>query len=221
MTWLAGRPARADRYDRRRVATAGAGLAGPANVWWHARALDAAENQQHLPLLAFACNAQGLTLRRRGRLDEAARWHRRALSICHERGVPAAEAMASASVGYVAELQNDVAAAERHHRLSLNVACEATDRQAVALALEGLAGAASLRGDPQATGKLLGAAAALRKGSVVNAVGAATAQRGIAVGYLDQIDIDRAIARVSGSAYDSAFAAGLRDPRAVLDAARA
>lgn len=35
---------------------------------WHASTLAAAENQQHLPLLAFAFNAQGLTLRRRGRL---------------------------------------------------------------------------------------------------------------------------------------------------------
>jgi predicted ATPase/DNA-binding SARP family transcriptional activator/tetratricopeptide (TPR) repeat protein len=188
---------------------------------WHARALAAAENQQHLPLLAFACNAQGLTLRRRGRLGEAGQCHRRALGICHQRGVPAAEAMAHASLGYIAELRNDVAAAERHHRVSLNAACEAADRQAQALALEGLAGTTSLRGDPRATGRLLGAATALREGSVVNAVGAATAQRGIAVGYLDRIDVDRAIARVSGAAYDSAFAEGMHDPRAVLDAVRA
>jgi len=85
---------------------------------WHARALAAAENQQHLPLLAFACNAQGLTLRRSGRLDEAGQCHHRALRICHERDVPVAEAMAHASLGYIAELRHDVAAAERHHRLS-------------------------------------------------------------------------------------------------------
>ena len=74
-------------------------------------------------------------------------------------------------MGYIAELRDDVAAAERHHRVSLNAACEAADRQAQALALEGLAGTTSLRGDPGATGRLLGAATALREGSVVNAVG--------------------------------------------------
>ena len=47
-----------------------------------------------------------------------------------------------------------------------------------------------------------------------------TAQRGTAVGYLDRIDVDRAIARVSGAAYESAFAEGMHDPRAVLDAVR-
>jgi hypothetical protein len=71
-------------------------------------------------------------------------------------------------------------------------------------------------------GKLLGAATALREGNVVTAVGAATAQRGIAPGHLDRVDIDWTIARVSGCAvYDSAYAEGLHDPQAVLNAARA
>jgi tetratricopeptide (TPR) repeat protein len=189
---------------------------------WHAMALAAAENQQHLPLLAFACNAKGLTLRRRGRLAEAEQCHQRALSISRERGVPAALAMAHASLGYIAELRNDVAAADRHHQVSLNAACEAADRQAQALALEGLASTASLRDDPRTAGKLLGAATALREGSVVTAVGAATAQRGIALGHLDRVDIDRTIARVGGCpAYDCAYAEGLHDPQAVLNAVRA
>jgi tetratricopeptide (TPR) repeat protein len=196
------------------------GRSGEADRW-HANALAAAENQQHLPLLAFACNAKGLTLRRRGRLAEAEQCHQRALSISRERGVPAALAMAHASLGYIAELRNDVAAADRHHQVSLNAACEAADRQAQALALEGLASTASLRDDPKTAGKLLGAATALREGSVVTAVGAATAQRGIALGHLDRVDIDRTIARVGGCpAYDRAYAEGLRDPQAVLTAVR-
>jgi len=197
------------------------GRSGEADQW-HANALAAAENQQHLPLLAFACNAKGLTLRRRGRLAEAEQCHQRALSISRERGVPAALAMAHASLGYIAELRNDVAAADRHHQVSLNAACEAADRQAQALALEGLASTASLRDDPRTAGKLLGAATALREGSVVTAVGAATAQRGIALGHLDRVDIDRTIARVGGCpAYDCAYAEGLHDPQAVLNAVRA
>jgi predicted ATPase/DNA-binding SARP family transcriptional activator len=189
---------------------------------WHASALAAAENQQHLPLLAFACNARGLTLRRRGLLPEAEQCHQRALSICRERGLPAPTSMAHASLGYIAEVRNDMAAAERHHRISLNAACEAADRQAQALALEGLASTASLRDDPRTAGKLLGAATALRAGNVVTAVGAATAQRGIALGNLDRVDIDRTIARVGGcAAYDSAYAEGLQDPQAVLDTLRA
>jgi hypothetical protein len=130
--------------------------------------------------------------------------------------------MAHASLGYIAEVRNDMAAAERHHRISLNAACEAADRQAQALALEGLASTASLRDDPRTAGKLLGAATALRAGNVVTAVGAATAQRGIALGNLDRVDIDRTIARVGGcAAYDSAYAEGLQDPQAVLDTLRA
>jgi hypothetical protein len=130
--------------------------------------------------------------------------------------------MARASLGYIAELRSDVAAAERHHRISLNAACEAADRQAQALALEGLASTASLREDPRTAGKLLGAAAALREGNVVTAAGAHMAQRGIALSHLDQVDIDRTIGRVGGSAaYDSAYAEGLHDPQAALNAVRA
>jgi tetratricopeptide (TPR) repeat protein len=197
------------------------GRSGEADRW-HASALAAAENQQHPSLIAFACNAKGLTLRRRGRLAEAERCHQRALNICREHGLPAPLAMAHASLGYIAELRNDVAAAERHHQISLNAACEATDRQAQALALEGLASTASLREDPRTAGKLLGAATALRKGNVVTAVGAHMAHRGSALGHLDRADIDRTIARVGGSAaYDSAYAEGLHDPQAVLNAVRA
>jgi predicted ATPase/DNA-binding SARP family transcriptional activator len=197
------------------------GRSGEADRW-HASALAAAENQQHPSLIAFACNAKGLTLRRRGHLAEAEQCHQRALNICRERGLPTPLAMAHASLGYIAELRNDVTAAERHHRISLNAACEAADRQAQALALEGLASTASLREDPRTAGKLLGAAAALREGNVVTAAGANIAQRGSALGHLDRADIDRTIARVGGCpAYDSAYAEGLHDPQAVLNAVRA
>jgi predicted ATPase/DNA-binding SARP family transcriptional activator len=197
------------------------GRSGEADQW-HASALAAAENQQHMPLIAFACNAKGLTLRRRGRLAEAEQCHQRALTIGRERGLPASLAMAHASLGYIAEVHNDAAAAERHHLVSLNAACEGADRQAQALALEGLASTASLRDDPKAAGKLLGAATALREGNVVTAVSAHLAHRGSALGHLDRVDIDRTIARVGGcAAYDSGYAAGLHDPQAVLDAVRA
>jgi predicted ATPase/DNA-binding SARP family transcriptional activator/tetratricopeptide (TPR) repeat protein len=197
------------------------GRSGEADQW-HAGALAAAQNQQHLGLIAFACNARGLTLRRRGHLAEAEQCHQRALDICRERGLPAGLAMAHASLGYIAELRNDVAAAERHHRISLDAACEAPDRQAQALALEGLASTASLRDDPRTAGRLLGAATALRKGKMVAAAGAHLAHRGSALGHLDRIDIDRTIARMgSSSAYHSAYADGLHDPQAVLDTVRA
>ena len=191
---------------------------------WHARAMAAAENQQHLPLLAFACNAKGLTLRRRGRLGEAEQCHRRALELC-QRGVLTGLALAHASLGYIAELRNDGIAAEQHHRTSLDAACGVADLQAQALALEGLAGVAALRNDAGATGKLLGAAAALREGAVGPVLGAATAPRETTTGCLaaaERIDIDRATARFGDHAtLDAAFAVGLRDPQAVLEVARA
>ena len=69
---------------------------------WHARARAAAENQQHVPLLAFASNAEGLTLRRRGRLGVAEHCHRRARGLCRERGVLTGLALAHASLGCLA-----------------------------------------------------------------------------------------------------------------------
>jgi predicted ATPase/DNA-binding SARP family transcriptional activator len=193
------------------------GRSGDADRW-HKRALDAADSRQHLPLLAFAYNAKGLTLRRRGRVAEAEECHRAALRIDRERGVPAALALAQASLGYIAESRNDLAAAEQHLRISLDAACAVADRQAQALALEGLAGTASLREDPKMAGKLLGAATALRAGIVVTAVGAHMAQHAIALGHLDRLDTERTITRAGGgAAYDAAYAEGLRDPQSVLD----
>jgi predicted ATPase/DNA-binding SARP family transcriptional activator len=192
---------------------------------WHARARAAAENQQHVPLLAFASNAEGLTLRRRGRLGEAEHCHRRALGLCRERGVLTGLALAHASLGYLAELRHDGLAAEQHHRASLEAACGAADLQAQALALEGLAGAASLLGDARATGRLLGAAAALREGTLGPVLGAATALRETITGRLsaaERIDTDRAVARFGDhETLDAAFAEGLRDPQAVLSVTRA
>ncbi len=101
--------------------------------------------------------AEGLTLRRRGRLDEAGLCHQLALDLCDQYGIPTGLAAAHAALGYLAELRQDADAAVRHHQASLDAACEAADHRAQALALEGLAGVASLRSDPRASGLLLGA----------------------------------------------------------------
>ena len=55
---------------------------------WHAQALATAERQRHLPMLVFAYNSKGVTLRRRGLLDEAEQCHHLALDLCNERGIP-------------------------------------------------------------------------------------------------------------------------------------
>jgi len=192
---------------------------------WHAYALAVAEKQQHLPMIAFACNSKGVTLRHRDRLDEAAQCHHLALDLCNQRGIPTGLAAAHASLGYIAELRRDAATALRHHQASLDAAFEAADRRAQALALEGLAGVASLRDDPHTTGLLLGAAAALREATVATMLGAAAAAREMTVGRLtaaERNDIDRAIARLHEHAtLDAAFAEGYRDPQAVLKASRA
>ncbi len=191
---------------------------------WHARALAAAESQQYPPMLVFAYNAQGVTLRGRGRLDDAERWHRAALRLCREGSALLGLALTQASLGYIAELRGDAAAADRCHRASLDAACAVGDRQAQALALEGLAGVASLRADPSATGGLLGAAAALREGTVGTVLGAANELREMRFGGLsaaERVDIDRAVARIDDRvAFDAAYAAGRREPQAVLNAAR-
>jgi ATP/maltotriose-dependent transcriptional regulator MalT len=190
---------------------------------WHARAEAAAEDQQHLHLLVFARNARGLTLRHRGRLGEAEQCHRHALELCRQRNVPEGVAMAHASLGYLAELRDDAEAAEQHHRASLRAAGEVADRQAQALALEGLAGAAALHGDASAAGRLLGAASAFREGTVGTVMGQGTAMRETIIGRLlaAESDINRAVARLGQqAAVDAAYAEGLRDPLAVLGAAR-
>jgi hypothetical protein len=95
------------------------------------------------------------------------------------------------------------------------------DRQAQALALEGLAGAASLRGDASATGRLLGAASAFREGTVGTVMGQATPMRETIIGRLfvaERSDTGRAVAG-DQAAFDAAYAEGLRDPLAVLNAA--
>jgi hypothetical protein len=175
-------------------------------------------------MLIFACNAKGVTLRGRGCLDEAERWHREALRLCRESDALLELALTQASLGYIAELRHDAAGAERHHRASLDAACAVGDRPAQALALEGLAGVASLREDPAATGRLLGAAATLREGPVGALFSAATKLREMRFGALsaaERVDIDRAVARIDDRvAFDAAYAAGRREPQAVLKAAR-
>jgi predicted ATPase/DNA-binding SARP family transcriptional activator/tetratricopeptide (TPR) repeat protein len=192
---------------------------------WHARAEAGAEDQQHLHMLVFACNARGLTLRRLGRLGEAEQCHCRALELCRDRNVPEGLAMAHASLGYIAELHADADAAQRHHRASLHAAGEVADRQAQALALDGLAGASSLRGDAGAAGRLLAAASALREGTVGTVMGQGTAMRETIIGRLlaaERAGIARAIPGAGDrAAFDAAYAEGLRDPLAVLSAARA
>jgi predicted ATPase/DNA-binding SARP family transcriptional activator/tetratricopeptide (TPR) repeat protein len=202
---------------------------------WHASAEAAAEDQQHLHLLVFACNARGLTLRRLGRPGEAEQCHARALELCRERNVPEGLAMAHSSLGYIAELRDDAQAAERHHRAGLQAACEVADRQGQALALEGLAGAVLLRGDASAAGRLLGAASAFREGAVGTVMGQGTAMRETIIGRLleaERNDTGRTGTGRTGSgrtgtaprdqaAFDAAYAEGLRDPLAVLGAARA
>ena len=197
---------------------------GPSDRW-HARAEEAADSQQHLHLRVFAGNARGLTLRRLGRLEEAWQCHRRALELCRERNVPEGLAMAHASLGYAAELRNDAKAAQQHHWASLEAACEVADRQAQALALDGLAGSASLRGDARATGRLLGAASAFREGTVGTVMGQGTAMRETIIGRLlamERTGTGRAVARFAGQAtFEAGYAEGVRDPLAVLTAARA
>jgi predicted ATPase/DNA-binding SARP family transcriptional activator len=192
---------------------------------WHARAEAAAEDQQHLHLLVFAWNARGLTLRRLGRLAEAEQFHYRALEVCRERNIPEGLAMAHASLGHIAELRDDAAAAQQHHRAGLRAACEVADRQGQALELEGLGGAASIRGDASAAGRLLGAASAFREGTVGTVMGQGTAMRETIIGRLFAAQRNEAGCTVvcpgDQAAFDAAYAGGLRDPLAVLSAARA
>lgn len=129
--------------------------------------------------------------------------------------------MAHVSLGYIAELHGDADAAERHSRASLHAACEVADRQAQAAALDGLAGAVSLRGDAGATGRLRGAASALREGTVGTVIGQGTAMRETIIGRLHTADrAGRPATRIGDrAAFDAAYAEGLRDPLAVLRAA--
>jgi tetratricopeptide (TPR) repeat protein len=192
---------------------------------WHARAEAGAEDQQHLHLLVFTCNARGLTLRRLGRLGEAEQYHRRALELCQDGNVPEGLAMAHASLGYIGELRGDADTAHRRHRASLDAACEVADRQAQALALDGLAGASLLRGDIGSAGRLLAAASSFRRGTVGTVMGQGTAMRETIIGRLltaERAGIDQAIA-VAGdrAAFDAGYAEGRCDPLAVLSAARA
>jgi predicted ATPase/DNA-binding SARP family transcriptional activator len=191
---------------------------------WHARAEAAAGDQQHPHLLVFAWNARGLTLRRLGRLGEAEQCHARALELCRERNIPEGLAMAHASLGCIAELRDDAEVAEQHHRAGLHAACEVADRQGQALALEGLGGAALLRGDASAAGRLLGAASAYREGTVGTVMGQGTAMRETIIGRLfvaQRNETGRTVVCPGDqAAFDAGYAGGLRDPLAVLSAAR-
>jgi tetratricopeptide (TPR) repeat protein len=191
---------------------------------WLAESRAWAERQQDAPMLALAHNNQGISLRRRGRLEEAERSHRLALALYYERGSPVGVATTLAALGYIAELRNDAATAECHHQTSLDVACETPNRRGEALALEGLAGAASLKNDPVAVGRFLGAAAVLRDAAAIPLLGAGTPLFEATGGRLspeERIDIERAIHRLDDLvAMEVGFAEGQRNPEAVVAAAR-
>lgn len=189
---------------------------------WHDRSVAAAEDQRHLPLLAFACNARGLTLRHRGHLADAEQCHYRALRLFRQHGARLGSSVADVSLGYIAELRGDAAEAQRHHRAGLTAACAVADRQGQAAALEALAAVAALGDDADTTGRLLGAAAALREGTVGPILGAAAAMRETITGRLfatERIDIGRATAHITDrAAFEAALTTGARDPLAVLTA---
>jgi predicted ATPase/DNA-binding SARP family transcriptional activator/tetratricopeptide (TPR) repeat protein len=191
---------------------------------WHTRAEAAAENQQHVHLQVLTGNARGLALRRLGRPGDAGQCLRRALQLAQDRNVPEGLAMAHASLGRIAELRGDVGAAEEHHQASLDTAREVADRQAQALALEGLGSVASLRGAADAAGRLFGAAAAFREGTVATVLGQGTGMRETILGRLaaaSPAEIDTAITRLGDrAAFDAGYAEGAADPMAVLRAAR-
>jgi tetratricopeptide (TPR) repeat protein len=169
-----------------------------------------AERQRYVPTLALAYNLRGVTLRRRGMLDEAERYHQAAASLCIDRGAPAGLSLSLASLGYVAECRGDMTGAEQHHLASLDAACDANDVRAQAMALEGLAGVASLRGDDEGIGRYLGAASVLREAT------------GGALVRAERIDIERALGRVVDHVVmDAAFAAGCTDPPSVITNTRA
>jgi len=169
-----------------------------------------AERQRYVPTLALAYNLRGITLRRRGLLDEAERRHRDALALCVNRGAPAGLSLSLASLGYVCELSGDPTGAAQHHLASLDAACDANDPRAQALALEGLAGVASLVGDDEGSGRFLGAAEVLRE-----RVGAALVRA-------ERVDVERVLDRVRDHAVmEAAFVAGHRDPHAAVASARA
>lgn len=192
--------------------------------FWHSRAEAAAEAQRHLHMLVFAYNARGLTLRRFGRLEEAGQYLRRALELCREGNIPEGRAMAHASLAYLAELRDDADAVKRHSRASLEAACEVADRQAQAMALDGMASVPALRGDVGAAARLQGAAAAFREGTVGTVMGQGTAIRETIIGRL--LVADRAatgapaVSATDRAAFDAGYAVGMRDPLAVLAAAR-
>ena len=168
---------------------------------WFDAAIGDAERQRNVPTLALAYNLRGITLRRRGRLDEAERCHRAALALYVERGAPAGLSLSLASLGYIFELRGDVTGARQHHLAGLDAACDANDVRAQALALEGLAGVASRLGDDAGIGRYLGAAAALRE-----ATGGPLAQA-------ERADVERALDLVGDRAIMSAgFTTGRAGP---------
>jgi tetratricopeptide (TPR) repeat protein len=173
------------------------------------QAIADAERQRYAPTLALAYNLYGITLRRRGLLDDAEQYHQAALSLCRDRGSPAGLSLSFASLGYLSECRGDAISAEQHHLAGLDAARDANDVRAQALALEGLAGVASLRGDDEGVGRFLGAAAVLREatgGTLVRA---------------ERADVERALEHVGNHVVmDAGYAAGRTDPTSVIASTR-
>ena len=178
---------------------------------WFDEAIADAERQRYVPTLALAYNLRGVTLRRRGRLDEAERVPPRcARALRRSRGARRAELEPRLARLHLRAAAGSDTGAEQHHLASLDAACDADDRRAQALALEGLAGVASLRGDDEGIGRYLGAAAVLREAT------------GGALVRAERVDVERVLDRVrDGEVMSAAFATGRADPNAVIASARA
>ncbi|MCO1659650.1 BTAD domain-containing putative transcriptional regulator [Pseudonocardia humida] len=158
----------------------------------------------------FALIGLALGARRAGELDaaerhltEVLRWQR---GLADEPG----NYLILAELGFVAELRGDAAAALRHQLDALAVARRLADPRAHALAWEGLAGALVLAGDAAAAARLLGAAAAARRGV------------GFPLPAAERGDVDRITARASAALGAAAFAAehargAAADPAELLD----
>ncbi len=161
-----------------------------------------AERQRYVPTLALAYNLRGITLRRRGLLDEAERCHRDALALCVDRGAPAGLSLSLASLGYIAELPRRRHGAEQHHLASLDAACDADDASGPGAGARGSRG----RGVAAAVTTKVSAATSVRPRSLREATGGALVEA-------ERVDIERALDRVGDRAVmDAAFAAGHTRP---------
>jgi tetratricopeptide (TPR) repeat protein len=142
----------------------------------------------------FALIGLALGARRAGELDAAERHLDEVLSWQRGLADQPANYLILAELGFVAELRGDAPTALRHQREALAVARRLVDPRAHALAWEGLAGALALTGDAAAAARLLGAAAAARRGV------------GFPLPAAERGDVDRITARATAALGAGAFA---------------